>query len=316
MGPSRHARRLGRTVSDRTTSTRTTGFRLRRGAVALAGVLALGLSACGDDSGGGTASPSVASEAGGVTPLKAVQAAATTSQEKSTAKFSMEMNMEMDGQKMPMKATGELDSAKSALELDLSMTVPGEGSMKLKQIVIGNTIYMTGIPGMPAKQWVKLSLDELGQAAGGATANLGTGSDPADQLKLLTQVSDDVKEAGKETVNGVETTKYTGSIDLEKAVEASGASAKELAQVKKQYEQLGLKSIPFELYIDEDNLPARMTMTMEGKVASGGETQQMSMDTTMDFTDWGDPVTIKAPKNAVSFEELLSGLGAGLNGTP
>ena len=300
-------------MSDRTTSTKTTGFRLRRGAVVLAGVLALGLSACGSESGGGTTDkPSAgASEASGVTPLKAVQAAALTSQKKSTAKFSMEMNMEIDGQKMPMKAKGQLDSAKNALSLDLSMSVPGQGAMKLKEIVIGKTIYMTGIPGMPSDQWVKLSLDELGSAAGGATANLGAGSDPADQLKLLTQVSDDVKAAGKETVNGVETTKYTGTIDLEKAVKASGVSAKELADVKKQYEQLGLKSLPFELYIDKDNLPARMTMSMEGNVESGGKTQKMAMDTKMDFTDWGGKVSIKAPKKAVSFEELLSGLGSG-----
>jgi len=221
------------------------------------------------------------------------------------------MNMELDGQKMPMKAKGQLDSAKNALQLDLSMTVPGQGAMKLKEIMVGKTIYMTGIPGMPAGQWVKLSLDDLGAAAGGATANLGAGSDPADQLKLLTQVSDDVKEAGKETVNGVETTKYTGTIDLDKAVQKSGVPAKDLAEVKKQYEQLGLKSIPFDLYVDDAGLPARMTMSMSGNVDSGGKSQKMSMDTTMNFTDWGGKVSIKAPKKAVSFEELLSGLGGG-----
>jgi hypothetical protein len=303
-------------VSDRTTSIRTTGFRLRRGAVALAGVLALGLSACGDDAGGGTTSPSEGtSQESGVKALEAVQLAAQSSQQKSTASFTMDMDMTMGAQKMPMTAEGQIDGAKDAVKLEISMEVPGQGAMKLQEIVVGNTIYMTGIPGMPAKQWVKLSLEELGAAAGGAGANLGAGSDPTDQLKLLTQVSDDVKEDGRETVNGVETTKYTGTIDLEKAAAASGAEAADLAKVKEQYEKLGLKKIPFSIYIDDENLPARMEMSMSGQVTTAGTTEKMQMSSTMDFTNWGEPVKITAPKKAVSFEELLQGLGAGLGGT-
>jgi len=305
-------------VSDRTTSIRSTGFRLRRGAVVLAGVLALGLSACGDESGGGTTTaPSAgASQADTAGALKAVELAAQTSRTKSTASFTMDLNMSMGAEKLPMTAQGQMDAAKNAMKLDMSMSVPGQGAMKLKQIVVGNTIYMSGIPGMPGNQWVKLSLEELSAAAGGgATANLGAGSDPADQLKLLTQVSDDVKADGKATINGVETTKYTGTIDLEKAAAASGAEAKDLAEVKKQYRQLGLKEIPFTLYVDDENLPARMEMSMNGQVANAGKTEKMQMTMKMDFTDWGGDVKIAAPKKSVSFEELLSGLGGGLSGS-
>ena len=305
-------------MSDRTTSIRSTGFRLRRGAVVLAGVLALGLSACGDESGGGTTTaPSAgASQADTAGALKAVELAAQTSRTKSTASFTMDLNMSMGAEKLPMTAQGQMDAAKNAMKLDMSMSVPGQGAMKLKQIVVGNTIYMSGIPGMPGNQWVKLSLEELSAAAGGgATANLGAGSDPADQLKLLTQVSDDVKADGKATINGVETTKYTGTIDLEKAAAASGAEAKDLAEVKKQYQQLGLKEIPFTLYVDDENLPARMEMSMNGEVANAGKTEKMHMTMKLDFTDWGADVKIAAPKKSVSFEELLSGLGGGLGGT-
>ena len=305
-------------MSDRTTSIRSTGFRLRRGAVVLAGVLALGLSACGDESGGGTTTaPSAgASQADTAGALKAVELAAQTSRTKSTASFTMDLNMSMGAEKLPMTAQGQMDAAKNAMKLDMSMSVPGQGAMKLKQIVVGNTIYMSGIPGMPGNQWVKLSLEELSAAAGGgATANLGAGSDPADQLKLLTQVSDDVKADGKATINGVETTKYIGTIDLEKAAAASGAEAKDLAEVKKQYQQLGLKEIPFTLYVDDENLPARMEMSMNGEVANAGKTEKMHMTMKLDFTDWGADVKIAAPKKSVSFEELLSGLGGGLGGT-
>jgi hypothetical protein len=308
-------------VSDRTTSTRSSKFRLRGGAVVVAGVLALGLSACGDDGGdtGSKTSASQGSEANGnsgADALKAVQLAATTSQKKSTANFKMSMDVTTDGQKLPVEATGQIDGANNALKLAMTMSVPGQGSMKLTEVVKGNTIYMTGIPGL-GKKWVKLSLEEICSVAGGSGAgSLGTGTDPTDQLKLLTQVSNDVKEEGKETVNGVETTKYTGTIDLEKAAAASGADAKELAKVQKQYKDLGLKEIPFTLYVDGDNLPSRMTMKMNGKATANGKTQTIAMNTQMDFTDWGTDVKIATPKGAVSFEELLGSLGAGGGTTP
>ena len=279
------------------------------------GVLALGLSACGDETGGGTtssATPSQESGAKGADALKAVRLAATTSQKKSTANFTMTMNVTADGQKLPMKATGQLDGANEAVKLEMTMSVPGQGSMKLKEIVKGKTIYMTGFPGMPRNQWVKLSLEEIGAAAGGgATSGLGVGSDPADQLTLLMQVSDDVRAEGKATVNGVETTKYVGTIDLEKAAAAAGADAEQLAEIREQYQTLGLSEIPFELYVDGDNLPSRLTMTMEGSSKAGGKTSKFAMKSRMDFTDWGTDVKITTPKNAKSFEELLRNLGSG-----
>jgi hypothetical protein len=277
------------------------------------GVAALGLSACGNEAAGGNdtgAKSSDKSGANGAEALKAVQLAATTSQKKSTANFKMTMDVTADGQKIPIKASGQIDGANNAVKLEMSLSVPGQGAMKLKEIVKGKTIYMTGFPGMPKNQWVKLSLDEIGAAAGGgATSGLGAGSDPTDQLKLLTQVSNDVKAEGKETVNGVETTKYSGTIDLAKAASASGADAKELAQVRKQYEDLGLSKIPFELYIDGDNLPSRMTMQLDGSSKTNGKTEKVSMTSQMDFTDWGTDVKITVPKKAKSFEDLLAGLG-------
>ena len=286
------------------------GFRLRRGAVVVVGVLALGLSACGDEAGGGTTSGDGGAKAGanGAEALKAVQLAASTSQKKSTASFTMTMDIEADGQKLPMKAKGQIDGANSAVKLEMTMSVPGQGSMKLKEIVKGKTIYMTGIPGLPKNKWVKMSFDEIGAAAGGgASSGLASGSDPTDQLKLLTQVSDDVKADGKETVNGVETTKYVGTIDLEKASEVAGGGAS--AEVKKQYQDLGLSKIPFELYVDGEGLPSRLTMTMNGKTTTGGKTETLAMTSQMDFTDWGSEVTITAPKKAISFEDLLKGIG-------
>lgn len=292
---------------------KTSGFRFRRGLVAVAGAVALGLAGCGDEAGGGTNSPSEGSGEKGASALEAVQLAASTSEKAKSANFTMDMDMSVGGQSLPVTAKGKVDGENNAVEMTMSMEVPGQGGMNLKQIMIDNTMYMSGIPGM-GKGWVKLSLDELDAVGGGATggaSSLGSG-DPTDQLKMLSQVSDDVKEAGTETINGVETTKYTGSIDLEKAAAASGTSAADLKKLQTQYKEMGLQKIPFSLYVDDENLPARMQMSFDGKV----ENQPMKMDMKMDFTKWGEPVKVTAPKKAQSFEEMLQGLGGGAGATP
>lgn len=294
---------------------KTSGFRFRRGLVAVAGAVALGLAGCGDDAGGGTTSPSGgSSEEKGASALDAVQLAASTSEKAESANFTMDMDMTVGGQSLPVSAKGKVDGVKNVVEMTMSMEVPGQGAMNLKQVMADDTIYMSGIPGMGKSQWVKMSLDEMGAMGGGATggaSSLGSG-DPTDQLKMLSQVSEDVKEDGKETINGVETTKYTGTIDLQKAAAASGTSAEDLKKLQAQYKEMGLQKIPFSLFVDDENLPARMQMSFDGKV----ENQPMKMNMKMDFTKWGEPVKITVPKKAQSFEEMLQGLGAGAGATP
>lgn len=290
-----------------TNRTATTRRGRRVTAAAAAGALALLLTACGGQ-GGTDGSGSTADGTGstqGQSPVQLVAAAAKNSSGKS-AKISIDVKTDAAGMSIPVTGTGTMDSAKGAMQLEISTEVPGMGALKLKQVLVDGTLYMSGFPGAGDK-WAKISTEELG-ALGGTGA--GAVTDPADQLQMLTKVSDDVKAAGSAQVNGVKTTKYTGTIDLKKAAAASGQKAADAEKLAKQYEAMGLAAIPFEFYVDDAGLPARMVTTVNGQ----GQGQKITAVSTIDFSDWGTPVTVTAPKGAVPLQELMGGAAGAQQG--
>jgi hypothetical protein len=278
-----------------TTSTRATR-RARVGAgVLLAGTLVL--SGCGsnDSAAGGTSAPASSSAAAAQTPFEVVNAASTTSAEAATANFTLDSTTTAAGQTVTITGQGQLDSSQQAVSLDLTTTGAGTDALTLSQVVVGDTAYLKGVPGQPADQWLSMSLDQFGAS--------GSGSDPSAQLGLLSDVADDVTEAGTEDVNGVEATKYTGTIDLAKAADAAEADGADGAALREQYTALGLTAVPFEVYVDEDGLPVRMVTTISAAV----EGQDLESATTVDFSDWGSDVSIVAPEGAVPFDPSAMG---------
>lgn len=295
-------------MANRTTIITMHGRKIRWGVAASVAAIALALTGCGtEDAKTGTSAPKAGSQKQ-ESPLELVVAAVDKSTEKNTANFVMEAKISVGGQESPMSAKGSMDSKRNAMIMDMTMSEAGEDTIKAKQILIGDDMYIYGIPGMAEGKWIKMSMKDLG-AAGQSVGSDAT-TDMSQQLQMLKSISnDDVKEAGKETVNGVETTKYTGSIDVKKAAAnaSKGQSADTTAKLQKQYEAMGLTSIPFELYIDDDSLPARMVIDMKSDGTQATQGKKLSMKMTMDFTDWGTDVNIKAPKKAVTLQEAIEG---------
>ncbi|MFP5348146.1 MAG: DUF6612 family protein [Actinomycetes bacterium] len=279
----------------------TTKWGRRPLALVAAGALALTLAGCGgnDEQPVADKTPVAETTVAKPSPKEVVSAAAARSVEAGTANVTMTVVTTVAGQSFTISGKGQMDTAKGALSFDLTSQLPEVGDFTMHQVVVDDTVYLSGMPGAPEGEWLKMSLDELGAASG---SELGGSSDPTEQLRMLEQVSDGVQEAGTETVNGVSATKYTGAIDLAKAVDASaqqgGADADAL---RKQFQQLGLTSLPFELYVDDKGRPVRMTTNMETTV----EGESMTMASTIDFTDWGTAVNIQAPANAVPFSEVV-----------
>jgi hypothetical protein len=86
-----------------------------------------------------------------------------------------------------------------------------------------------------------------------------------------------------EVVDGVKTTKYTGSQDVS-AFFPKGSNNPAAAVLK------DVRTVPYELYIDEDDLLRRMVIDLT--------TQGVTIKTIMDFFDYGKPVAIAAPAAA------------------
>ena len=268
-------------------------------ALLAAGALAFTLTGCGGAD-GPAAEPSAAVEKSAATTSahEVVSAAVARSVEDSTANFSLNLDTTAAGQSISASGNGQLDGERNAMSMQLTTQVPGQGTLTLQQVVVDGMVYLTGIPGTPQGQWVQVSLEELG--AVGASGMTG-GSDPSQQLQLLERVSDDVREAGSEKVNGVQATKYTGTIDLDEAADvAAEQGAGNADTLRQQYQKLGLTSIPFELYVDAEDRPVRMTTTVEATA----EGQPVKAVSTIDFSDWGTDVTIQAPADAVPLSQV------------
>lgn len=264
-------------------------------AVSGAAVLALGLGACGggDDSASKptTATSSPATE---LTAMQVVKASSVQSKEAGSGKFSFTMDGTASGQALNFSGDGAFDIAKNAFEMTMSLPAEAGGS-KLTFRMVDGVAYLSGAPLTAEGQWMKMPLDQLG-ATGLDTSSM----DPAKSLEQLQGVADGVKEVAPISVRGVQAKGYAGTIDAAKALELAPAE-QQTDEAKKAAAQLG--SIPFTLYVDDQNRPVRMTeqITVEGS----------TLNVSMDYYDWGSSVDVAAPDPASVTEAPNMGALAG-----
>lgn len=234
--------------------------------------------------------------------------------------FAADMSMEMTGTDQgAVSFTGQMQyqvkpDLAYAMKFD-DMSVGGQTMAGMEQRLVGRTMYMK-MPAMPqlgggnaAKPWLKISLDELGRQSGLNIDQLLQQSqqmDPVQNTKMLT-ASKDVREVGKETVDGVETTHYTGTYRVEDAVAQLPADQQDA--IRKTYGQLGMDDMKFDLWVDDQQLPRKMAMKSQ-------QTADGVMNMTIKYRDFGKPVNIAEPpaSQVTDFSEMMRNLGGGLPG--
>jgi hypothetical protein len=98
----------------------------------------------------------------------------------------------------------------------------------------------------------------------------------------------EVTDEGDEEVDGVATTKYTATIDLEEVMAEVPAAQRE--RVQAQIDQLGtdLPELPVTAWVDDDGLPRRMELALDLP-------QLGAMTMTVSWSDYGEPVSIEVP---------------------
>lgn len=234
--------------------------------------------------------------------------------------FAADMSMKMTGTGQgTVSFTGQMQyqvkpDLAYAMKFD-DMSVGGQTMAGMEQRLVGRTMYMK-MPAMPqlgggnaAKPWLKISLDELGRQSGLNIDQLLQQSqqmDPVQNTKMLT-ASKDVREVGKETVDGVETTHYTGTYRVEDAVAQLPADQQDA--IRKTYGQLGMDDMKFDLWVDDQQLPRKMAMKSQ-------QTADGVMNMTIKYRDFGKPVNIAEPpaSQVTDFSEMMRNLGGGLPG--
>jgi hypothetical protein len=109
----------------------------------------------------------------------------------------------------------------------------------------------------------------------------------------LKAVSGDVEKVGSDEVRGVETTHYRAEVDLLKIPESLPPERREAARksMERAREQFGLENYPMEVWIGEDDLVRRIRLEPSMEILG----QEISFDMTMEFYDYGTPVSVQVP---------------------
>ncbi|MDN3359527.1 hypothetical protein [Actinomadura sp. DC4] len=180
---------------------------------------------------------------------------------------------------------------KPAMKFDVPAIKTGDSSAAgFNEVLVDNTIYLK-IPALAktaGKPWVSFSLDQLGKATGvdvKAMEDQGHQADPALNAKMLT-ASKDVHKVGKETVDGVSTTHYKGTIALSEGL--SKLNAEQKTQAQKIFSQTGLDKLKFDTWIDGKQLPRKLTLATPADA-------KLKFKTAMNYKGFNEPVSITAP---------------------
>lgn len=177
----------------------------------------------------------------------------------------------------------DVDAAKSAM----SCTGTTGEIVLTPEYTYMNNPQVNALGGDPAKPWARIGKDSPAAAVGGAqTAAL---SEASDFRKLLPEGSR-FTQAGPDTVDGTQATRYEVVTDLNQVI----ASAEGLA--KKSYEMLlqgGVTEIKQTVWADEQGRPMKVEQITPPMNVMG--TQVGESTTTLTYSGWGEPVNVTEP---------------------
>lgn len=198
--------------------------------------------------------------------VEAVGAAAAATAKAETARIAVDLGTpfgSVQGSFVGRLDGTEADGSFEALGRDISLRV------------VDGTVYV-GMPDLPSdKRWLALSPDRLGGVGGGQGV-----TDALDATHLLDALRDvgDVREVGREDVDGTPTTHYAVTVDVAQAAGALG----------EKVDRLVGDTVPGDVWVGQDGLVRRMRF--QADVAGGRD-----ITAQVDITDVGVAVDVVAP---------------------
>lgn len=258
---------------------------------------------------------------------KVLQAAFKNTSEAKSSKVRMTMTMPAameGGGTIEMSGVQGWDPAVMDVTMKGSALAAGgpDAPQQMRMIMVDDAMYMDMGAQMAAemdgKRWMKMDFGAMAEASGdpavqkqmtGGMENMN--QDPSQQLALLLE-SKSLKHVGPEKVDGVQTQHYKGTLSFEEMLDVNKSfdtlSEKEREEVVANMEKAGLKGYDTEVWVNEDNYPAKMVVGM--KLPQG------TMNMTAHYSDYGAAAQVEAPpaKDTFDLAEMmkeLEGLGAG-----
>jgi hypothetical protein len=257
---------------------------VRRYAVGTAAGAALivSLAGCQNDAGDGKQSAAVpaaqaialaSQKTAAVESYKVAITAGGTGQAASKMHGTIQIRLKPD-----VAATGTLESASVK-----GQSLPGGE----RAILLGDYFYAK-VPQQLSqftggKPWVRFSVSQASQQTGVNLDSVIKRANPAEQTKIFTG-SKDAHKVGTESIDGVKTTHYEGTLTPEQA----GRLDPQAQQAFKQfYQRSGANKVTFDLWVGKDSLPRKLVT----RVAADKGTAS----STMVFSDYNKSFSVSAP---------------------
>lgn len=192
-----------------------------------------------------------------------------------------------------------------------TLTVVADGSTDYEQVP-AQVIQELG-----GKQWLRIdttSASGVPGIAGAGSLSSGGSFDPTQGLDMLDALVGKPAVVGHGEIRGVATTEYAGTVSLARQLQRLPAAAR--AAALQQEEKYGLQdSVPFKAWLDSNGRLRQfsMTETMEHAPGASGATHEVVVAITMDYYDFGVPVSVTVPpaSETESFSAYQAQLGRG-----
>jgi hypothetical protein len=252
-----------------------------------------------------TAGSSASSGGGSQAPAAAIQAALTASTNGN------DKTVTVSGSFTSASGTGQLSGQEEfSPDFGMSVNLTTAGST-ISEVWINDTIYMKA-PQFASelsagKTWFSMDLSNLGAFGSSFSGEIDSlkNTDPSQMLASML-ASDNLADVGQQTINGVQTTHYSGTIDPATAWESATAkqylTPAQIQQLKDLDTAAGASSEKIDMWVAANGLPAQVAIV--DTTAAGTTSGQY------EFTDWGQPVNITAPpaSEVEDMSSMMSGL--------
>jgi hypothetical protein len=189
-----------------------------------------------------------------------------------------------------MTMSGQIAYRPVGLDVTASVKIPAGGSartVRMREILVGQTMYLriAGLGG--AKPWHSLSLSRLSEFSGLDLKALMNNANAQPSVRMLTRAAD-LRLVGVETVGGMRTRHLAGTVDLDAVFAAMPASEQAaVATLRDAMDQLGVADLRIELWVNRDDVPVKLVQSYQTSLGPAR--------TTMYLTHLNAPTSISAP---------------------
>jgi hypothetical protein len=250
--------------------------------------LAVSLTACGDKAGSDGANTS----GGGEEAANSLVALAKKVGDQTAEESSAHMVFTGGAGGMEVNGEGDIKTGGDNPAIKMDMGTP-QGEMSL--VLLDGVLYMK-MPAelSPGKPWIKIDSKDrsnpVAQALGSLTDQMRQNADPRQTLEQF-QEAGTITSTEEVELNGEQTTHYKITVDVQKLVENQKDAT--LKKAMQDAIKSGLKDFPVDLWVNDQDLPVRMTIEMPTADPTSGKSVPATVQ--VDYTKWGEPVDIQAP---------------------